>query len=59
MKILVIEDDVKIADYIAKGLRESGYVVDTASDGHDGADLALNGIAWLLTDMRDPGEDAS
>jgi len=36
MKILVIEDDAESARYIAKGLRESGLVVDIASNGRDG-----------------------
>lgn len=58
MKILVIEDDLKISDYITKGLRESGYVVDPATDGHDGADLALNGeYAAAVVDIMLPGID--
>jgi two-component system OmpR family response regulator len=58
MKILVIEDDKKIAAYIDKGLRESGYVVDIAHDGHDGADLALNGqYAAAIVDLMLPGMD--
>ena len=36
MKILVIEDDAESARYIAKGLRETGLVVDIASDGRTG-----------------------
>ncbi len=40
MKVLVIEDDKAIADYVAKGLRELGYGVDVARDGAEGADLA-------------------
>ncbi len=36
MKILVIEDDAESARYIAKGLRESGLVVEIASDGREG-----------------------
>lgn len=58
MKILVIEDDSKIADYITKGLKESGYVVDTANDGLDGADLALNNeYAAAVVDIMLPGMD--
>ena len=33
MKILVVEDDKKVASFLEKGLREEGYVVDTAHDG--------------------------
>jgi two-component system OmpR family response regulator len=36
MKILVIEDDAESARYISKGLRETGLVVDIASDGREG-----------------------
>jgi two-component system OmpR family response regulator len=40
MRILIIEDDAESADYLAKGLRESGHVVDLAPDGRDGLLLA-------------------
>ena len=43
MRILVIEDDDKTADYIMKGLGEAGYVPDRASDGRDGLHLATGG----------------
>ena len=33
MKILVVEDDRKVAGFIEQGLREEGYVVDVAGDG--------------------------
>ncbi|HUH37515.1 MAG TPA: response regulator transcription factor [Spongiibacteraceae bacterium] len=36
MRILLIEDDASVADYIGKGLRESGYAVDHAADGKEG-----------------------
>ncbi len=42
MRILLIEDDQKIANFIARGLRETGHTVDHAADGLDGLDLALN-----------------
>jgi two-component system OmpR family response regulator len=41
MRILVIEDDLKIASFIIKGLRASGFAVDHATDGEDGLHLAL------------------
>jgi two-component system OmpR family response regulator len=41
MRILVIEDDVKIASFIAKGLKAAGYAVDQAYDGDDGLHMAL------------------
>ena len=40
MKILVVEDEVKLADYLHKGLTEEGFVVDVATNGVDGLYLA-------------------
>lgn len=42
MRILLVEDDSKIASFITKGTKEAGYVVDHASDGHEGLTLALS-----------------
>ena len=42
MRILVIEDDKKIASFIVKGLKQAGFAVDHASDGEDGIHLALH-----------------
>jgi two-component system OmpR family response regulator len=42
MRILLVEDDVKIASFVSKGLREGGYAVDHAANGEDGLHLALN-----------------
>jgi two-component system copper resistance phosphate regulon response regulator CusR len=41
MKILVIEDEVKTATFLKKGLSEAGYVIDVAADGLEGLHLAL------------------
>ena len=40
MKILLIEDDKQTADYIAKGLRQHGHVVDQVDNGRDGLYMA-------------------
>lgn len=40
VKILLVEDDRQTADYIAKGLREHGHVVDCADNGRDGLYMA-------------------
>lgn len=40
MKILVVEDDRKVAGFIEQGLKEEGYVVDVASDGDEATMLA-------------------
>ena len=42
MRILLIEDDLKIASFVLKGLKESGFAIDHASDGEEGLHLALN-----------------
>lgn len=58
MKFLLIEDDQKIAAYIAKGFRESGDVVDIQSDGRDGLAMALDGdYDLLIIDVMLPGRD--
>lgn len=41
MRILVVEDDLKIASFIMKGLKAAGYAVDHAADGETGLDRAL------------------
>jgi len=41
MRILVVEDDKKIASFISKGLKEAGFAVDVAHDGVDGLHLGL------------------
>ena len=43
MRILVIEDEQEIADFVVRGLREEGFVVEQASDGQEGVRKAL---AW-------------
>ncbi len=40
MRILVIEDEQEVADYICKGLRESSYTVDHSADGREGLFMA-------------------
>ena len=40
MRILVVEDEQKTADYLQQGLTESGYAVDCAASGIDGLHLA-------------------
>ncbi|MBV8585515.1 MAG: response regulator transcription factor [Verrucomicrobia bacterium] len=40
MRILIVEDDEKIASFVAKGLKQNGFAVDHAADGEEGLDLA-------------------
>lgn len=58
IRVLVIEDEPKLADYLRKGLGENGYVVDLATDGIDGRHLALHGEYDLIVlDVMLPGID--
>lgn len=58
MKILVIEDDRSTADYLLKGLREAGHVVDHADNGRDGLFLAASEpYDALVVDRMLPGRD--
>ncbi|MGH6975115.1 MAG: winged helix-turn-helix domain-containing protein [Stellaceae bacterium] len=58
MKLLVIEDDRAAAAYIAKGLAESGYVVDQAFEGRDGLFMATGGTYdALIVDRMLPNMD--
>ena len=43
VRVLMVEDDATIADFVSKGLVEAGHVVDVASDGERGVELALKG----------------
>lgn len=43
MRILLIEDDAKIASFIEKGLKEAGFIVDRCGDGQSGLERALTG----------------
>jgi two-component system copper resistance phosphate regulon response regulator CusR len=58
MRLLVIEDEAKLADYLQRGLAENGYVVDVARDGIEGRRLATGGDYQLvLLDLMLPGVD--
>lgn len=58
MKILVIEDEPKAADYLRQGLAESGYAVEVAYNGTDGLHAAANGDHDLvILDVMLPGID--
>jgi len=58
MRILVVEDDPKIASFVANGLREAGYAVDIAPDGTDGLYLGSSGnYDTAVVDIMLPGLD--
>ncbi len=48
MRILLVEDEMKVARFIRRGLETEGYAVDVASDGSTGEQKALNGQYDLL-----------
>jgi two-component system copper resistance phosphate regulon response regulator CusR len=58
IRILVIEDEKQIADFIVRGLREEGFTVEHAADGED-AGHALKTQSWdvVLLDWWLPGQD--
>ena len=57
-RILVIEDEARIADFLVRGLREEGYQVEHAADGPSGW-IALQHGTWdlVIFDWWLPGED--
>ena len=58
MKILVVEDDKTISDFVVQGLREAGFAVDSASDGEEGLDFAITGsYDAAVIDIMLPGLD--
>jgi heavy metal response regulator len=58
LRILVVEDEQKVASFIQKGLAEEGYAVDVAADGEDGLTMALDGVHDLVVlDIMLPKRD--
>jgi two-component system copper resistance phosphate regulon response regulator CusR len=58
MRILVIEDEQKLGDYLVKGLSESGFVVDLARTGIEGRSLDFDrDYDLLILDVMLPGID--
>ena len=58
MKLLLIEDDATLADYVAKGLREWGHVVDICRDGKNGLYAAAEQTHdVIILDRMLPGVD--
>jgi DNA-binding response OmpR family regulator len=58
MRVLVIEDNPKMAQALQKGLREHGFAADASSSGFDGEEMAAAGIYDLVTiDLMLPDRD--
>lgn len=58
MRLLVVEDELKLAEYLRQSLSANGYVVDVAHNGIDARHLALSGdYDLILLDVMLPGFD--
>ncbi|MBK8490699.1 MAG: response regulator transcription factor [Saprospirales bacterium] len=58
MRILLVEDEWSIANFIREGLEEEGFIVDVADNGHEGMRLAMEGLDTyhlILLDWMLPG----
>jgi two-component system OmpR family response regulator len=56
MRILIVEDNPRILAFLAKGLREEGYIVETAADGDSAFDKArTQGFDAAVVDVMIPG----
>jgi len=58
MRILLVEDDLKTADFICQGLRQASYAVDHVADGEEGYQLALaEPYDLVIVDVMLPSRD--
>lgn len=58
MKVLIVEDEKKISDFVIKGLKEQGFAVDLADNGDDGYCLAMTqSYDAIVLDIMLPGRD--
>src|SRR2546426_576052 len=59
MRILVVEDDRKVASFIRQGLVEEGHTVETAADGDRALELLVEGEPYdlIVLDVMLPGRD--
>ena len=58
MRVLLVEDDRRIASFISKGLRENAYAVDTAQDGDEATYMAsINPYDLFILDVNLPQKD--
>lgn len=58
MRILILEDDARIADFVSNGLKQAGYAVDVLGDGELGVHFGLNNVYdAAVIDIMLPGCD--
>jgi DNA-binding response OmpR family regulator len=59
-RILIVEDEERIASFIEKGLRANGFTTTVAADGHEATALATGGgFDLVILDLGLPGKDGS
>ncbi len=58
MRLLLVEDDARIARFVAKGLREQAYAVDVTANGDDALyEAAINSYDVVILDVMIPGRN--
>ena len=58
MRLLLVEDDAKVAGFVLKGLQEAGFAVDHVTNGNEGFEYGLNSFYDLIIlDIMLPGRD--
>ncbi|MBH1939625.1 response regulator transcription factor [Mobilitalea sibirica] len=58
MKLLIVEDEIRMKDILAKGLKKCGYAVDTAIDGEEALELfEINEYDLIVLDLNLPKVD--
>jgi len=58
MRVLVVEDDFRIARFVSKGLREQAYAVDVSSNGDDALyKVSISDYDAIILDVMIPGPD--
>jgi len=58
MRLLIVEDEARVAGFLVRGLQAEGHVCDVATDGDSGLELALRGdYDMVILDRMLPGRD--
>src|SRR5882757_7382215 len=58
MRVFLVEDDKRIANFVARGLRENSYAVDVAADGKDAVyQASINDYDLIILDVMLPSKD--
>ncbi|MEJ7708411.1 MAG: response regulator [Pyrinomonadaceae bacterium] len=57
MRLLLVEDEARVARFVARGLREASYAVDVAKDGEEALTAAINTYDAVILDVMIPAPD--